>query len=137
MSNIKNRLRAYKEVKAKANEYQIQIKELDEYISCSGVSYEFKGGHTNSINSTTQDTALKLIEDKAILTSVYKTQLREVERLDNALEMLSEKERQAITLRYIEIYPLPYVCVEIDRSETTTKRFIRTGLEKMEKLLKK
>lgn len=136
MNNIKDRLRSYKEVKARMYEYKMKIEELEDDISCGGVSYEFKGGHTNKISSTTEDAAIMLAAKKEQLENIFKFNRREVDRIDNALNMLKDKERQAIELRFIEEDALPTVCYKIDRTQTTTKRFIRTGLEKMEKLLK-
>ena len=135
MSKIKDRLRDYKEVKASMYEYRIQIEELEEDICCGGVNYEFKGGHTNKISSSTEDIAIKLAAKKEELEKLFKISSREIERIDNALNMLKVKERQAIELRFIEEDALPTVCYKIDRSQTTTKRCIRDGLEKMEKLL--
>lgn len=135
MSSVKSRLQNYKEVKASMYEYRIQIEELEEDISCGGVSYEFKGGHTNKISSSTEDIAIKLAAKKEELEKLFKISSREIKRIDNALDMLKVKERQAIELRFIEEDALPTVCYKIDRSQTTTKRCIRDGLEKMEKLL--
>lgn len=136
MRNMKYRLRNYKEVKASMNEFRMKIDELEEEISCGGVSYEFKGGHTNKISSSTEDIAIRLSAKKEEFKKMFKSSSREVERIDNALNMLKEKERQAIQYRFIEEDAMPTVCYKIDRSETTTKRFIRSGLDKMEKLLK-
>ena len=135
MSSVKIRLQNYKEVKASMYEYRIQIEELEEDICCSGVSYEFKGGHTNKISSTTEDMAVKLADKKDDLERLFKISSREIERIDNALNMLKVKERQAIELRFIEEDALPTVCYKMDRSIATAKRSIRNGLEKMEKLL--
>ena len=135
MSSVKIRLQNYKEVKASMYEYKIQIEELEEDICCGGVSYEFKGGHTNKISSSTEDIAIKLASKKEELEKLFKISSREIERIDNALNMLKVKERQAIELRFIEEDAMSTVCYKLDRSMTTTKRFIRDGLEKMEKLL--
>ena len=58
-----------------------------------------------------------------------------IERIENALDMLNERERQAIVLKFIEGYEMATVCYKLDRGITTVKFYIKSGLKKMENLL--
>lgn len=128
-------MRKYKEVKATIYEYQIKIEELEEEISCGGVSYEFKGGHTNKISSSTEDIALKLVKKKEELENILKFNYREVNRINNALNALKDSERKAIEMKYVEDYSLETIIYKMDRQKRSVLYYIGNGLKKMDKVL--
>lgn len=136
MNDIKRRLRNYKFLKAKKTELEFRIQELSYNIGPAGLSYEDKGGHTNKISRTVEENAIKITETEEKLKKLIAEKGIEIDRIENALDMLNEKERQAIELRFIEDYEMSTVCYKLDRGVTSVKRYLTNGLNKMEKLLK-
>lgn len=136
MNDIKRRLRNYKFLKAKKTELEFRIQELSYNIGPAGLSYEDKGGHTNKISRTVEENAIKIAETEEKLKKLIAEKGIEIDRIENALGMLNEKERQAIELRFIEDYEMSTVCYKLDRGVTSVKRYLTNGLNKMEKLLK-
>ena len=136
MNDIKKRLRNYKFLKAKKTELEFRIQELSYNIGPAGLSYEDKGGHTNKISRTVEENAIKITETEEKLKKLITEKGIEIDRIENALDMLNEKERQAIELRFIEDYEMSTVCYKLDRGVTSVKRYLTNGLNKMEKLLK-
>lgn len=136
MNDIKRRLRNYKFLKAKKTELEFRIQELSYNIGPAGLSYEDKGGHTNKISRTVEENAIKITETEEKLKKLITEKGIEIDRIENALDMLNEKERQAIELRFIEDYEMSTVCYKLDRGVTSVKRYLTNGLNKMEKLLK-
>ena len=135
MNDIKRRLRNYKFLKAKKTELEFRIQELSYNIGPAGLSYEDKGGHTNKISRTVEENAIKITETEEKLKKLITEKGIEIDRIENALDMLNEKERQAIELRFIEDYEMSTVCYKLDRGVTSVKRYLTNGLNKMEKLL--
>ena len=136
MNDIKKRLRNYKFLKAKKTELEFRIQELSYNIGPAGLSYEDKGGYTNKISRTVEENAIKITETEEKLKKLITEKGIEIDRIENALDMLNEKERQAIELRFIEDYEMSTVCYKLDRGVTSVKRYLTNGLNKMEKLLK-
>ena len=135
MNQIKERLKNYKFLKAKKRELEFRLQELAYSIGPSSLTYEDKGGATNKISSATERQAIKLVEAEEELKKLIEEHGIEIERIENALDMLNERERQAIVLKFIEGYEMATVCYKLDRGITTVKFYIKSGLRKMENLL--
>lgn len=99
------------------------------------MNYEDKGGATNKISSTVENEAIKLADIEEKLKKLINEHGIEIARIENALDMLSVKERQAIELRFIEDYEMSTVCYKLDRGITAVKGYLKNGLNKMQKLL--
>lgn len=132
---IKQRLKNYKFLKAKKRELEFRLQELAFSIGPSSLNYEDKGCNTNKISSTTERQAIKLAEAEEELKKLIEEHGIEIGRIENALDMLNERERQAIELKFIEGYEMATVCYKLDRGITTVKFYIKSGLIKMENLL--
>lgn len=135
MNDIKRRLRNYKFLKAKKMELEFRIQELSYNIGPGTLNYEDKGGHTNKISRAVEDNAIKIAETEEKLKNLIVEKGLEIDRIENALAMLNEKERQAIELRFIEDYEMATVCYRLDRGVTVVKGYIKNGMNKIEKLL--
>ena len=135
MENIKKRLREYKFIKAEITELKLKLQELNEEIGVSGMSYGERSSQTYKITSSTEDAAIRIAEVSEKYNKIIKEKGIEVTRIENALSILKEKERQCIEYRYIYEHELPTVCYKVDRSMTTVKKYISDGLKKMDKLI--
>ena len=115
---IKQRLKNYKFLKAKKRELEFRLQELAFSIGPSSLNYEDKGCNTNKISSTTERQAIKLAEVEEELKKLIEEHGIEIGRIENALDMLNERERQAIELKFIEGYEMATVCYKLDRGIT-------------------
>ncbi|AJG98851.1 RNA polymerase subunit sigma-24 [Clostridium beijerinckii] len=134
--DIKQRLRNYKKILAKKNEYELQIKELEE---CIGIPEQPQGeatGKTYKITSVAENQAVELTEKKSKLEQLVKFNKRECEHIENALDALKEWQRQAIKLKFIDGRRIESICAIMDKSQRTIKEYIGRGLKLMDEILK-
>ncbi|NSB31402.1 RNA polymerase subunit sigma-24 [Clostridium saccharoperbutylacetonicum] len=133
--DIKQRLRNYKKILAKKNEYELQINELEEEI---GIPEQPQGevtGKTYKITSIAENQALYLAEKKFKLEQLVKINKRECEHIENALRALKEWQRQAITLKFIDGRREDNICYIMDKVPKTIRKYIRESLKELEEIL--
>ncbi|AQR95542.1 RNA polymerase subunit sigma-24 [Clostridium saccharoperbutylacetonicum] len=133
--DIKQRLRNYKKILAKKNEYELQINELEEEI---GIPEQPQGevtGKTYKITSIAENQALDLAEKKFKLEQLVKINKRECEHIENALRALKEWQRQAITLKFIDGRREDNICYIMDKVPKTIRKYIRESLKELEEIL--
>lgn len=142
-------LKNYKENKATLNirlkelkNKRIELKNLVVDTSISGINYDTEGIHSkNTISDKTGNSIIKT-DDKRIKLEEEIRQLRkDVETVDDRLEILTYKEKQLLIARYIEecsyadignrIY---YQLYSETRSEDTIQRMINRALKKVSKI---
>lgn len=134
--DIKQRLRNYKKILAKKNEYELQIKELEEDI---GIPEQPQGeaiGKTYKITSVAENQALDLSEKKARLEQLVKINKRECEHIENALGALKEWQSQAIKLKFIDGRRIESICCIMGKSQRSINGYIGRGLKLMDDILK-
>ncbi|BCZ46955.1 hypothetical protein psyc5s11_30220 [Clostridium gelidum] len=133
--DIKQRLRNYKKILAKKNEYELKIKELEEGIGITEAPQGEATGKTYKISSVAENQAVELVEKKAILEKMIMNNQRECDHIENALEALREWERQAIELRFIEERRIESACYIMNRAKKTIEKYISDGLKTMTDIL--
>lgn len=134
-SNVINKLRGYKELKADVKSIEFSIEEIEEEVGLSGLSTEEKTGKTYKITNTTENQALHIIEKKEELLVKKSRKEREIKRIENALTVLNDDEREVLALAHIEQKKWCYICVKFDRSYARLKQLEGNALEKLEKYL--
>jgi len=134
--DIKQRLRNYKKILAKKNEYELQIKELEEDIGIPEQPQGEATGKTYKINSVAENQAVKIADNKEKLKDLIKINQKEINHIENALNGLREWERQAIELRFIEERRIESVCYIMNRAKKTVNKYIANGLKEIEDILK-
>lgn len=103
MNNTIYALRKYKETKADINYIDIQLEEIDSNML--GVSAQPTGErtcNTYKITSTVETQAESHMEEVDSLKKERDRKEREIRRVDNALSMLREEEKDILTTIYIE-----------------------------------
>lgn len=133
--DIKQRLRNYKKILAKKNEYELQIKELEE---CIGIPEQPQGeatGKTYKITSVAENQAVELAEKKESLKKLIIKYQLEVDHIENALGALKEWQRQAIMLKFIDGRREDNICYIMDKVPKTIRKYIREGLMEMKDIL--
>ncbi|WP_242866920.1 RNA polymerase subunit sigma [Clostridium coskatii] len=109
-SNLYN----YKAIKAEIKNIDLELQELDnEGAGCKAIGYEEKSAPTNKFNSAVENEALKP-EQLRVRRHKLKVQL---EKIDNALETLSDDEMNLVDLRYFKKLQFKVIAQIIDRNE--------------------
>lgn len=133
--DIKQRLRNYKKILAKKNEYELKIKELEEDIGISAMAQGESTSKTYKITSVAENQAVEIADKKEKLRELIKINQKEINHIENALSGLREWERQAIELRFVEERRIESVCYMMNRAKNTIKKYIANGLKEMEDIL--
>lgn len=142
-------LKNYKENKATLNirlkelkNKRIELKNLVVDTSISGINYNTEGIHSkNTISDKTGNSIIKTDDKRIKLEEDIKKLRKDVEAVDDRLEILTYKEKQLLIARYIEecsyadignrVY---YQIYSETRSEDTIQRMINRALKKVSKI---
>jgi len=127
------RLKDYKILKAEIKNIELNIEELREDISVSGISYEERPAPTNKFNSAVENDAIRLAERTTELEKGKRRREREIERIDNALSILNEKEREVLILKHIKDYKWDTVTYTLDRCYSVCKDIEAEALRKIQR----
>jgi phage transcriptional activator, RinA family len=96
----------YINIDIKIDNIELQINRLLNDVSCAGVSYEYKGGPSNSFNSNVENEVIKRDEHLMdYIESLRKTKENTIllkQSIDNALRSLDDEEYKLIELRYFD-----------------------------------
>ena len=131
--NTRERLKSYGRLLAEKKALEIELSEL-EGTELQAVSYDNIGTSYGTSNRT-QDLALKNTELQNKYKKLIKEKTVEISKIENAMSVLKDKEREFITLKYIEDNSWEFVSYKIDRGITTCKRINREALTKIEQIL--
>lgn len=134
--DLKNRLRNYKKILAKKNEYELQIRDLEEDIGITEPPQGEATGKTYKISSVAENQAIELTEKKTKLKQLVKINKRECEHIENALDALKEWQRQAIKLKFIDGRRIESICCIMEKSQRSINGYIMRGLKLMDEILK-
>ena len=142
-------LKNYKENKATLNirlkelkNKRIELKNLVVDTSISEINYDTEGIHSkNTISDKTGNSIIKTDDKRIKLEEDIKKLRKDVEAVDDRLEILTYKEKQLLIARYIEecsyadignrVY---YQIYSETRSEDTIQRMINRALKKVSKI---
>jgi DNA-directed RNA polymerase specialized sigma24 family protein len=131
--DIIKRLKNYKFLKAEIKALELDIEEMKDDIGVDGMDYgKDKISPTNKFNSTVENSALRIAQKELD----KRRKEREIERIDNAVSILDDKEKEVITLRHIENRRWDTVTYKLDRTYDACKKIEQRTLRKMSKFLK-
>lgn len=111
---VESNLYNYKAIKAEIKNIDLELQELEnEGAGCKAIGYEEKSAPTNKFNSVVENETLRTdkLKDKRHKLKV------QLEKIDNALETLSDDEMQLIELRYFKKFQFKVIAQIIDRNE--------------------
>lgn len=111
---VESNLYNYKSIKAEIKNIDLELQELaNEYTGCGAINYEEKPAPTNKFNSVVENEALR--PDK-LKSRKHKLEVQ-LEKIDNALETLSDDEMNLVDLRYFKKLQFKVIAQIIDRNE--------------------
>jgi DNA-directed RNA polymerase specialized sigma subunit len=131
-------LAEYKSLEAQIRDIEMQIKEFEslEEIGISAIDYsKDRISQTYKFNSIVENQALRVVDATPILRAelIHKQTLKQ--RIDNAMDVLTEEEKTIIKLKFIDDMKWYRVAIELLKSERSCKQIGDKALEKLEKIL--
>ena len=134
MKDTVKRIKKYKELKADIVDIDLKIQELEEdMIGISGQGTGERTGKTYKITSSVEQQAEKHIEEKDKLLRERALKEREIARIDNALTILKEDEKDIVVTALIEQKRYAILEIKYDRTYSRIKQIEREAISKMEK----
>ena len=92
---IKDKIKRYKELKADIKYRELKLEEIEEnIIGITAMPSGEKTGATYKVTSQTEIQAIKYSEDTSEIRREIRELKREVQKIDNAMSILNDKERQ-------------------------------------------
>ena len=136
MNNTMYRIRRYKELKTDIGDIEIRVQELEEEIlGISGQGTEERTGKTYKITSSVEQQAEKLMEKKEELYKEQKSKKREIQRIDNAMTILTEEEKSIMQIVHIDHRKYYVVQEKLRLSYQRVKQLENQAAKKMEKYI--
>ena len=136
MNNTMYRIRRYKELKTDIGDINIRVQELEEEIlGISGQGTEERTGKTYKITSSVEQQAEKLIDKKEELFKEQKSKEREIQRIDNAMTILTDEEKDIMQIVHIELRKYYVVQEKLKLSYQRVKQLEKQAAKKMEKYI--
>ncbi|UYZ37255.1 hypothetical protein OD350_06215 [Clostridium beijerinckii] len=137
MNNTIYKIRRYKEFLADIQEIDIRVQELEEEIlGISGQVTEERTGKTYKITSSVEQQAEKLMERKEELYREQATKRRQLQRIDNAMSVLTDEEREVIQVIHIEHKRYWRLEEKLNLSYRRVKQIENEAIQKMKKYIR-
>jgi len=93
----------YKTLIAEVENLKIAISEEEkEYKGCSAITYEEKTAPTNKFNSTVENEVITKDKQLSRLNEQLETKQLSIQRIENALEPLPDREKEIVELKYFK-----------------------------------
>ena len=136
MKNTVKRIKKYKEIKADIVDIDIKIQELEEdMLGPTGIGFEERTGKTYKITSSVEQQAEQHIKEKDKLLRLKVMRERELARIDNALTILKEEEKDIVRTALIEQKKYGLLEIKYNRTYSRIKQIEGEEVKKMEKYL--
>lgn len=126
----------YRSIKAEIKNLELDIEELKaDYEGCGAINYSEKSSPTYAFNSSVENEVV--LKEKRIkrLTREKESKERLIQKVDNALETLEEKESQIIKLRYFQHKGWGYIGSVLNLEENYCRNFKRDIIKHLSKLI--
>jgi RNA polymerase sigma factor (sigma-70 family) len=109
----------YKNINAEIKNIDIEIIDLRiDYTGCEAIRYEEKSAPTNKFNSSVENEIVSKEKQIKYLRNRRNSKQRLINKIDNALETLPEKERKLIELRYFNKLHFKEVALRLNINAT-------------------
>lgn len=136
MNKIISRIEKYKEILADIGAIDIRVQELeDEILGTSGHDYKERTGKTYKFTSSVETQAEILMKKKEELYSEQAAKKRELKRIDNAMIILTDEEKEIIKTIHIEHKKYYVVQEKLMLSYQRIKQLEKQAAQKMEKYI--
>lgn len=136
MNKTVYKIRKYKELKADIAYFDIRLEEIEEEVI--GISAQPQGertGKTYKITSQVEEQVEKLLEKKEELQIKKANAIRMIRKIDNALSVLTDEEREVIQVVAIEGKKYWRLEEKLNLTYARIKQIEKDAIKKMEKYL--
>ena len=136
MNRTADKIKKYKELKADIAYFDIRLEEIEEDII--GISAQPQGertGKTYKITSQVEEQVEKLLEKKKELQEKKANVIRMIRKIDNALSVLTDEEREVIQVVGIEGKKYWRLEEKLNLTYSRIKQIEKDAIKKMEKYL--
>lgn len=130
-----SKLQKYKEYKADIVDLEIKIFEIKEEVGLSAISYGESAGKTYKISRSTENQALGLIKNTDEIEKQKKWIEMQVKKIENALSVLKEEEKEVIELIYIKGKEYWYVRDKLKIGQRRVNQIENHAIKKMYKYI--
>ena len=103
----------YRTLFAEIKNLEIEISEI-EYVGVGAMSFEERTQSTNSFNSAVENEVLHRDKEIGKLKQLIFMKENDVKKIDNALEVLDERSRNIIKLKYFDSLSNKVIATRID-----------------------
>ena len=135
-NEIRNRLKTYKEVKADIVDIELKLEELEEeVIGITALPQGEKLSATYKITSSVENQVEEFIAKKEKLMRLKAKKEREIYRINNALEILTDQERDIIEMVLINQKRYNLIEIKYGVCYSRVKQIETKALRKIEKYL--
>jgi RNA polymerase sigma factor (sigma-70 family) len=122
----------YKNIKAEIKNIDIEIIDLGiDYTGCGSITYEEKSAPTNKFNSSVENEIISKEKQIKYLQNMRDGKQRLIDKVDNALEALSENERKLVELRYFDKLHFKEVALRLNINDTYCMQFKSKVISKL------
>lgn len=131
---IEGMLNDYIDLENSIKNLELDIEELEnDYVGISSISMGEKSSHTYKINRPTENEVLRKEEKITRLRELKRSNEIRKERIDNALNVLSDNERDVIYFKYLKYRNKSwcFVAKQMDLSEAWVRRLRDKAIDKM------
>lgn len=132
MTETRKILRNYNKLRADVRSLELDIEELEEDIINRCVPQQSDRVQTSNISDTTADKAIKIAEKKEKYLEERKKLHRQIERIDNAMRVLTPRESDVIRMKYYD--GKSWATVQLALNDCTYGNAKRIELEALRKL---
>jgi RNA polymerase sigma factor (sigma-70 family) len=127
-------LKDYKRLKAIIKDYELKLEELD-FDTTGPRAMAYDGDRispTFKFNSETENTVIKREERVKDLTIKKRVTEIIIERVENAIDSLKERERKVVELKYINDKTYEEIAEIIDRTPIRCQQIMDEAIEKID-----
>ncbi len=115
---VEGMLYNYKSTQAEIKNIDLEIEELEnDYVSCGSIGYEEKTAATNKFNSAVENVLTNKEGRIPYLKREKRRKEIQVEKVNNMLSVLTEKERIIIELRYFKRLQFEDIADIVERND--------------------
>lgn len=124
----------YSTLKAEIKNMKLDLEILEnDYEGIGAISYEEKTGPTNKINSSVENEIIRRDEKIIQLRKKIRYKDIQIEKIDNILELLSEKEQLYVQLKYMKKHKGMQISDSLDMSYSNGEMMRRGIVAKLSK----
>lgn len=136
MNNTVRRISKYRELKADIKDIEIRLSELEEeLLGISGQGLEERTGKTYKITSSVEQQVERLIEKQEEYLKSKAAKEREIQRIDNAMTILLDEEKEIIQVIHIEGKKYWRLEQKLNLTYSRIKQIEKSAIEKMKKYI--